>query len=182
MTAALGIWMNGELVAHWTVERSTSTLTYANSWLQSEKVRSLSLSLPITSSRENYSIFLRQGDTYAMTPLYDVISVWPYIGDAANQFRWRTAGLAMAWRAKNAHYALHTIQARHWHALAMKNGGPPVWQAMLGMIEQVEPAIENVEARLQAKFSGRLWEAIKTGMRSQVRQFAAGVKDHEGVF
>ena len=55
---------------------------------------------------KNYSLFLQQGDAYAMTPLYDVISVWPYIGDGANQFRWRSAGLAMALRARNAHYAL----------------------------------------------------------------------------
>jgi serine/threonine-protein kinase HipA len=124
---------------------------------------------------KNYSIFLRQGDTYVMTPLYDVISIWPYIGDAASQFRWRTAGLAMALRAKNAHYTLHTIQARHWHALAMKNGGLSVWRAMLEMIERIESAIKGVEARLPAKFPGRLWEAIKAGMRSQVRQFEAGI-------
>lgn len=43
-----------------------------------------------------------------MTPLYDVISVWPYIGEGARQFRWRDAGLAMAVRAKNVHYALNT--------------------------------------------------------------------------
>jgi HipA-like protein len=48
----LTVWMNGELVGHWSVQRGTSTLTYASSWLQSDKVRSLSLSLPITGSRE----------------------------------------------------------------------------------------------------------------------------------
>jgi serine/threonine-protein kinase HipA len=52
VSSALGIWMNGELVGHRAVERGTSTLTYASSWLQSDKVRSLSLSLPITGSRE----------------------------------------------------------------------------------------------------------------------------------
>ena len=102
-----------------------------------------------------------------MTPLYDVISVWPYIGDGANQFRWRTAGLAMAVRAKNAHYTFHSIRARHWHALAMKNGGPPVWQAMLGMIGQVEGALAAVESRLPRSFPSRTWDAIQTGMRSQ---------------
>ena len=101
---------------------------------------------------KNYSLFLQQGDAYAMTPLYDVISVWPYIGDGANQFRWRTAGLAIALRAKSAHFSLHAIQTRHWHALATKNGGPPVWQAMLGMIDHVEAALAGVEARLPPSF------------------------------
>jgi hypothetical protein len=36
------------------------------------------------------------------------------------------------------HYLFHTIEARHWHALAMKNGGPGVWKAMLGLAGRVE--------------------------------------------
>ena len=127
---------------------------------------------------KNYSLFLRQGDRYAMTPFYDVLSIWPYLGNAAHQFRWRTAGLAMALRAKNAHhYALHTIQARHWHALAMKNGGPPVWQAMLDMVDHVDAAITAVESRLPSSFPGRVWDTITTGMRSQARRFAAGLSE-----
>jgi serine/threonine-protein kinase HipA len=125
---------------------------------------------------KNYSIFLEQGDAYAMTPLYDVISVWPYVGDEPNQFRWRSAGLAMALRAKNAHYALHTIQARHWHGLAMKNGGQAVWEAMNAMVGEVEPAIARVEARLPVSFPGKIWTRIVKGMRTQVRQFESGLR------
>ncbi|MDR6854453.1 serine/threonine-protein kinase HipA [Variovorax guangxiensis] len=125
---------------------------------------------------KNYSIFLAQGDVYAMTPLYDVISVWPYVGDGANQFRWRSVGLAMALRAKNAHYALHTIQARHWHGLAMKNGGPSVWDAMTAMVGEVQAAIGRVEARLPTAFPRKTWERIVKGMRSQVRQFESGLR------
>ena len=125
---------------------------------------------------KNYSIFLQQGDAYTMTPLYDVISVWPYIGDAANQFRWRSTGLAMAVRAsKNAHYALHTIQARHWHALAMRHGGSAVWVRMLAMVESVDAALARVEGRLPKAFPGRTWERIASGMRSQALQFATGL-------
>ena len=115
-----------------------------------------------------------------MTPLYDVISVWPYIGDGANQFRWRSAGLAMALRAKNAHYTFHSIRARHWHALAMKNGGPPTWQAMLAMIGQVEDALEAVESRLPRSFPGRTWDTIQAGVRSQLHAFIAGLSEVEG--
>jgi serine/threonine-protein kinase HipA len=125
---------------------------------------------------KNYSIFLRQGDSYAMTPLYDIISVWPYIGDAPNQFRWRSAGLAMALRTKNAHYALHTIQARHWHALAMKHGGPQVWEAMLALVERVEPALKAVERILPRGFPVRVWDTVRAGMLGQVERFRTGVE------
>jgi serine/threonine-protein kinase HipA len=128
---------------------------------------------------KNYSLFLQQGDAYAMTPLYDVISVWPYIGDGANQFRWRSAGLAMAMRAKNAHYTFHSIHARHWHALAMKNGGPPTWQAMLALVGQTEGALADVESRLPRSFPGRTWDTIQAGMRSQLHAFIAGLSELE---
>ncbi|MBL8347044.1 MAG: type II toxin-antitoxin system HipA family toxin [Rubrivivax sp.] len=126
---------------------------------------------------KNYSVFLGRGDVYRMTPLYDVISVWPYVGDAPNQFRWRTAGLAMAVRSKNAHYALQTIQARHWAALAMKNGGEPVWQAMFELAGRVTEALAAVEQRLPGRFPGRTWETIASGMRAQAQRFQAGVRE-----
>ena len=109
-----------------------------------------------------------------MTPLYDVISVWPYVGDGANQFRWRSTGLAMAVRSKNAHYALHTIQATHWEGLAMKNGGQAVWMAMNAIVQQVEQAIAKVETQLPASFPGRIWQRIVRGLRAQAREFEGG--------
>ena len=124
---------------------------------------------------KNFSLFLLQGDAYAMTPLYDVISIWPYIGDGAHQFRWRSAGLAMALRAKNAHYALHTLQARHWHALAMKNGGPPdvASDARTGRSGRVGARHRRVAP--SAVLSGaEPGTRSRTGMRSQARLFESG--------
>jgi serine/threonine-protein kinase HipA len=124
---------------------------------------------------KNYSLFLRQGDTYAMTPLYDILSVWPYIGNAPSQLSERKVGLAMAIRSKNAHYAFYTIQARHWHGLAMKQGGSVVWGAMLEMVERVDEALKCVEALLPNDFPQRTWRAIASGMKAQERVFRAGL-------
>lgn len=123
---------------------------------------------------KNYSIYLHPGDRYEMTPLYDILSMWPYYGDGNNQFKRRKAGLAMAIRSKNVHYLFHTIEARHWHALAMKNGGPGVWEAMLAMAERVEPALADVEAQLPVDFPGRTWDRVAAGMRTEMRRFLAG--------
>jgi serine/threonine-protein kinase HipA len=128
---------------------------------------------------KNYSIFLRQGGDYAMTPLYDIISIWPYVGNAPNRFQWRKAGLAMAIRSKNAHYAFDTIQARHWHGMAMKSGGPEVWQAMIDLVERVGPALAKVERRIPSDFPTRTWETIETGIRSQARRFESGLAQIE---
>jgi serine/threonine-protein kinase HipA len=106
-----------------------------------------------------------------MTPLYDMLSMWPYFGKGSNQFSRKGAGLAMAMRSKNVHYALDTIHARHWHKLAMKNGGPAAWDVMLGLVEQVAPALAAVEKRLPKGFPGKCWEAISKGMESQAERF-----------
>ena len=123
---------------------------------------------------KNFSIHLQRSDAYEMTPLYDVISMWPYFGDGANQFQQRRAGLAMAIRSRNAHYVFQTIQARHWHGLAMKNGGIDVWNAMLDLVTSVDAALGEVEALLPPDFPARTWEAISQGMRGEAKRFLAG--------
>ncbi len=123
---------------------------------------------------KNFSIFLLRGDAYAITPLYDVLSMWPYIGEGPNQFRWRKAGLAMAVRSKNKHYLFETIHARHWHGLAMKGGGSKLWAAMCGLVAGTASALDAVEKRLPKRFPERTWRAISKGMRTQVKRFEAG--------
>lgn len=124
---------------------------------------------------KNYSIFLQPGDSYVMTPLYDILSMWPYAGDGARQFRRKKAGLAMAIRSKNAHYAFDEIQARHWHQLAMANGGPDIWLAMQELVERVPVALGIVQARLPRWFNEELWKAISSGMTTQVEKFRQGL-------
>jgi serine/threonine-protein kinase HipA len=122
---------------------------------------------------KNFSIHLQRGDRYHMTPLYDVLSMWPYFGDAPSQFRRHKAGLAMTVRSKNPHKYFHTVEARHWQYLAMKNGGPPVWEAMQALAENVDGALAQVEGELPASFPQRTWAAISSGMRAEARRFMA---------
>lgn len=120
---------------------------------------------------KNFSIFLRRGNAYEATPLYDVLSIWPYVGKRNGQIHLRDVRLAMAVRSKNAHYDLYGIRARHWHGLATKHGGPAVWAAMRAMVEQVDAALNAVEAALPGDFPERIWRPIAQGMRSQAEKF-----------
>jgi serine/threonine-protein kinase HipA len=76
-------------------------------------------------------------------------------------------------RSKNAHYVLHTIQARHWHQLATKHGGKAVWSAMIGLAESVGDALAQLEGRLPKDFPARTWQRISTGMKSEAKRFLA---------
>ncbi|MDB5727606.1 MAG: HipA N-terminal domain protein [Noviherbaspirillum sp.] len=123
---------------------------------------------------KNFSLFLKRGDTYGMTPLYDMLSMWPYFGKANNQFDQRKAGLAMAVRATDPHYRFHEIQTRHWHQLAMKNGGPEIWDAMLHLVASVDEALATVERQLPNDFPLHTWDSISAGIKRQVKKFHAG--------
>jgi serine/threonine-protein kinase HipA len=124
---------------------------------------------------KNYSVFLQPGDAYITTPLYDVLSIFPYVGPGPNQFTWHKAELALALRSKNAHYRLKEIQTRHWHSLAMQYGGPAVWQRMLNHLERVEPTLAAVEQTLPIDFPQRTWGLISQGIREQVVRFRDGL-------
>ena len=122
---------------------------------------------------KNFSIFLLRGDAFEMTPLYDMLSIYPYFGEGPNQFNERKAGPAMVLRSKNVHKHYHTIQARHWRQLAMSNGGEAVWDAMLSLVENVDTALTTVKQRLPDDFPPRTWKTISEGMRTSAARFLA---------
>jgi len=115
---------------------------------------------------KNFSIQLLPRGRFRLTPLYDVVSIWPITGDGANQFRWHKAKLAMAVAGKNRHYLLKDVQRRHFNAMAAKCGygasAEPLIQAML---ERVPAAIAEVNGKLPRGFPQRVADAIFEGVR-----------------
>lgn len=115
---------------------------------------------------KNFSIQLLAGGRYRLTPLYDVVSILPVLGDAANQLRWHKARLAMAVAGKNRHYLLKDIQRRHFNAMARRCGygetAEPLIQATLA---RVDGAIAEVEAKLPAGFPQRVVDTIFAGLQ-----------------
>jgi serine/threonine-protein kinase HipA len=123
---------------------------------------------------KNFSIFLLPGGGYRMTPLYDVLSVWPVIGHGPNLVAWPEAKLAMAVRSRNVHYELARIQTRHWQGLAQRSGAEGVWEAMQALVARVEPAIATVQMQLPAGFPEQTAQTIFDGLHRQSRAWEAG--------
>ena len=122
---------------------------------------------------KNFSIFLERGGGFHMTPLYDVLSAWPIIGNGPNQVSPRRARLSMALRRKNTHYPLHEIHTRHWEALARQSGVPEAFDQMVALVLQVPDALERVAAQLPQGFAPRVFKPIRTGMLAQAEKFIA---------
>lgn len=126
---------------------------------------------------KNFSIFLQPGDAYEMTPLYDVLSMYPYYGTGPNQFNpWR-AGPAMYLHSKNVHKLYRNMLARHWHRLAMAYGGESVWDAMIGLAESIDATLNAVKTQLPRDFPPRTWSTISHGMTTASRAFLDQLTD-----
>ncbi len=129
----------------------------------------------IDGHAKNFSLFVLPGGRYRLTPLYDVLSAWPLIGNAANQLQYPKVKLAMAVRSKSAHYKLAEIQPRHWQALATRSGVNGAWEAMLGMAKRLDAALIAVNKRLPKDFPAELAGAVFDGVRGHLQVFAQGL-------
>jgi serine/threonine-protein kinase HipA len=124
---------------------------------------------------KNFSIQHRRGGRVGMTPLYDVLSAWPIIGDGPNQVAYPRAKLAMAVRSENLHYRLRDIQPQRWKRLTDSSGGP-VRQRMKGMAVASGSALDAIEPHLPPGFPGRIWTSIAQGVRRHAQQFLRGAQ------
>ncbi|MCI4427792.1 MAG: type II toxin-antitoxin system HipA family toxin [Burkholderiales bacterium] len=123
---------------------------------------------------KNFSIFLHRGAKYSPTPLYDVLSAWPFIGKSAGKVAYQNLKLAMAIRSKNPHYEFGEIETRHWKGLA-EQAGEGAWEGMQEMVGNVRPALKRVEAELPDGFPAQVWDTISAGVRKHAAKFMRGV-------
>ena len=118
---------------------------------------------------KNFSIAHLAGGRYCATPIYDVLSAHPVIGNGKNQISPKKAKLVMAIRGSTNHYLIEKIQRRHWIAQAQQVG---LGTAMAGhLIEEVVGAInvviDKVGHWLPDDFPMDVAESVFMGMRKQ---------------
>ncbi|GAC1665777.1 MAG: type II toxin-antitoxin system HipA family toxin [Candidatus Dormibacteraceae bacterium] len=121
---------------------------------------------------KNFSLHQHAGGAYGLTPLYDVLSVWPIIGHGKNQLAIEKAKLAMALRGRRAHYRLNEITGRHWRELAERTAVPGLWKRMQSFVESAPAALKHIEKRLPRTFPERVFITTRDGVRGQVQCFA----------
>lgn len=121
---------------------------------------------------KNFSIFIQRNGNFTMTPLYDVLSMHPYLGSAAGQVHPRKLKLAMRLpKAAGGGYAMQSMQPRHWHRFALATGGAQLWQHMKGMAASIDAMLQTVEPDLPPDFPPQVWSAISAGLRTQAATF-----------
>ena len=119
---------------------------------------------------KNFSIHLLPGGRYRMTPLYDVMSAYPVMGDGPNQWSPRELKLAMALVGKNRHYEAERIQRRHFNSTAKRFGfGETAEPLLQELIARTPAAIDQVQRDLPGGFSQEVADKVLGGLQSAAR-------------
>jgi serine/threonine-protein kinase HipA len=118
---------------------------------------------------KNFSLFLHPRGSYRMTPLYDVLSAWPIIGNGSRQLAYQKAELAMAVRGKNTHYELAGIQRRHWDNVAQLAGLKDAADIVASVVQAAPSVIADVQTRLPESFPLHIADRILTGLAQSLK-------------
>ena len=126
---------------------------------------------------KNFSVFIKTEGRYEMTPLYDVISAYPYMGKKAHQLQPKRVKLAMAVRSKNTHWLVHHIARRHWVALGQRYGiqspkGYGIEELLNKVVEHTPHAIATVQRKLPLNFPQTVSEPIFAGLQQAAMRLA----------
>lgn len=95
----------------------------------------------IDGHAKNFSVFIEPRGDYGLTPLYDVISAYPFLGTGTKQLAPQKVKMAMAVHGRNRHYTWQSIRKPHWVTIARACGIAPV---------EVDRMIEDLTARTPA--------------------------------
>lgn len=116
---------------------------------------------------KNFSVFLRPGGRFRMTPLYDVLTAQPSLD--AGQIQRKQYKLAMSVGA-NRHYRVHEILPRHFFQTARKAGvGSKFVASILDDLNRT--AAKNADAvfsLLPTTFPAALADSVRGGIRERL--------------
>jgi serine/threonine-protein kinase HipA len=121
---------------------------------------------------KNFSIQLLAGDggRFRLTPVYDVMSAYPVIGDGPSQWPDQEIKLAMAMLGKSKHYQVHKIERRHFNSTASKVGyGDNAEPLLQELIARTPEVVEKVRAELPAGFSEQVADKVLDGVLAATR-------------
>ena len=123
---------------------------------------------------KNFSIRILSQGRFQLTPLYDVLSIWPIMGEGPNKISWHNARLAMSVRGKNKHYLLKDIQRRHFNYMAAQCGLGETAEPLIKDILAATPAvIASVQKDLPKGFPRHVLDGILQGLMKSAEQLGA---------
>ena len=130
---------------------------------------------------KNFSIRLLPGGRFQMTPLYDVMSIWPVEGDGGNQWSWHKASLAMAVWGASKHYRMRDIKRAHFIETArLCRFSANAERLIEDILARTTQVIQSVSDALPPHFPERVAARIFAGLRLSAERLHAMAPEHTG--
>lgn len=118
---------------------------------------------------KNFSIRVLPMGRYQLTPIYDVMSIWPVEGKGSSQFSMFKTKMAMAVWGKNKHYHFKDIQRRHFNNMAAKCFLRIDAEDVIAEVLDLAPAaIEKLSNHLPSGFPEHVAESIFNGVKGSI--------------
>ncbi|WP_347710793.1 HipA domain-containing protein [Geotalea sp. SG265] len=119
----------------------------------------------IDGHAKNFSVFIRPGGEFSLTPMYDVLSAYPLV--AKGQLEPRRVKMAMAVNGRNRHYEHASIRYRHLLTTAQRSNVSYEEMTLIidELLDRMDDVITAVAARLPGDFPDEIAAGIFGGMR-----------------
>jgi serine/threonine-protein kinase HipA len=126
---------------------------------------------------KNFSLFIRPGGRYQLTPLYDVLSAYPVLGEGPSKISPFKAKMAMSVRSRNPHWKMRDILRRHWLAVGTRHGvvtedGRPAEVILDNLVARTPEAVARVRSQLPHGFPMPIADSILDGLQSAAAKLA----------
>lgn len=127
---------------------------------------------------KNFSLAIGAQGSYRLTPLYDVLSAYPLLGEGPGKLSPFKAKMAMAVRATNPHWKMREILRRHWLEVGARHGvitedGRSVEFVVDDLVNRTPDVIEKVRKRLPAGFPMPLADSVLEGLQGAADKLKA---------
>lgn len=123
---------------------------------------------------KNFSIALLPEGRYSLTPVYDVMSIWPVEGSGPNQFSRHDAKLAMAMLGKSKHYRFKDVHRRHFNSTAARcHYGSDAEDLIQPILSETRAVVDRVYAQLPPDFPGAVAGTVLEGLVRSARVLEA---------
>jgi serine/threonine-protein kinase HipA len=125
---------------------------------------------------KNFSIFLRPGGRYALTPFYDVLSAQPAFDQ--RQIPHKSYKLAMS-AGNSRKYRILDIAGRHFVQTAKEGGmGPAIIRQVIDeILNDTEAAPARALARMPADFAKDIHESVASAIQARRGLLKAGLTE-----
>ena len=127
----------------------------------------------IDGHAKNFSIFIRPRGEFSLTPMYDVLSAYPFV--AKGQLDPHRLSMAMAVSGRNRRYEHRSIRYRHWLATAKTSNVSPQEMTLIidELLDGMDDILTAVESKLPRDFPGEVAASIFGGMLQSRDQLAS---------